>query len=145
MQSIARRRHVSQAWAASPATGAGEGREASAPRVARERCSFVWVQIQTAFAVVAAAVVFPMPTAIAMAVAAKRNGVFMLILTRRITETVEIGDDIAITILGIDRGQVKIGIDAPKTVNIRRRELAYREVEASAHKRRFRGFLRKRA
>lgn len=47
----------------------------------------------------------------------------MLILTRRINESILIGDDTRITILGTNGGQVKIGIDAPRDINIVREEL----------------------
>ena len=47
----------------------------------------------------------------------------MLILTRKINESITIGDDIRITITKIARGQVGIGIDAPKDVKILRDEL----------------------
>ena len=47
----------------------------------------------------------------------------MLILTRRIGETLMINDDIKITVLGIQGGQVRIGIDAPKDVPVHRQEI----------------------
>lgn len=47
----------------------------------------------------------------------------MLILTRRISETIMVGDEIAITVLGMKGGQVKIGIDAPKDTSIHRKEI----------------------
>lgn len=47
----------------------------------------------------------------------------MLILTRRISESVIIGDDVKITVLGIKGNQVRIGIDAPKTVSVHREEI----------------------
>jgi len=50
----------------------------------------------------------------------------MLILTRRVQESIIIGDDIKITICGIDRGQVKLGIDAPKEVEVHREEIYHR-------------------
>lgn len=52
----------------------------------------------------------------------------MLIITRKKGESIMIGDDIEITISKIDDGSVKIGIEAPKNVNILRKEL-YEEVE----------------
>ena len=52
----------------------------------------------------------------------------MLIITRKKGESLMIGDDIEITISKIDDGSVKIGIEAPKNVNILRKEL-YEEVE----------------
>jgi len=47
----------------------------------------------------------------------------MLILSRRPGESLRIGDDVTITVLGVRGGQVKIGIDAPKSVKIVREEL----------------------
>lgn len=52
----------------------------------------------------------------------------MLILTRRIDETIVIGDDIYITVLGIKGNQVRIGLDAPKTTSIHREEI-YRLIQ----------------
>jgi carbon storage regulator len=40
----------------------------------------------------------------------------MLILTRRVGETIRIGDEVAVTLLGIKGDQVRIGVDAPKDV-----------------------------
>ncbi len=47
----------------------------------------------------------------------------MLILTRRVGETIIIGDDVHITTLGIKGNQVRIGIEAPKTVSVHRKEI----------------------
>lgn len=47
----------------------------------------------------------------------------MLILTRRIGESLTIGEDIKITLLGIKGNQVRIGIDAPKDVEVHREEI----------------------
>ena len=47
----------------------------------------------------------------------------MLILTRGINETIMIGDDTSITVLGIKSGQVRIGITAPDDVEVHRREV----------------------
>lgn len=48
----------------------------------------------------------------------------MLVLTRKKGERILIGDDITMVILGEDRGQFRVGIDAPKDVKILREELA---------------------
>lgn len=47
----------------------------------------------------------------------------MLILTRRISESIIIGDDVKLTVLGIKGNQVRIGIDAPKDVSVHREEI----------------------
>jgi len=47
----------------------------------------------------------------------------MLILTRRIGETTMIGDDVVVTVLGVSGNQVRLGIKAPKTVAVHRREI----------------------
>lgn len=47
----------------------------------------------------------------------------MLILTRRISESVIIGDDVKVTVLGVKGNQVRLGIDAPKTVSVHREEI----------------------
>ena len=50
----------------------------------------------------------------------------MLILTRRVGETVMIGEDIAITVLRVKGNQVRLGVDAPKTVSVQREEIYQR-------------------
>ncbi len=47
----------------------------------------------------------------------------MLILTRRLGESVVIGDDIIVTIEKIDKSQIKLGISAPKDVTVNREEV----------------------
>lgn len=47
----------------------------------------------------------------------------MLILTRRVGESLNIGDNIKITLLGIKGNQVRIGIDAPRDVEVHREEI----------------------
>lgn len=50
----------------------------------------------------------------------------MLILGRKITETIMIGDDITVTVLAINNNQVKIGISAPRDVPVHREEIYLR-------------------
>ena len=47
----------------------------------------------------------------------------MLILTRRVNESLMIGDNVAVTVLGVKGNQVRIGIDAPKDVTVHRQEI----------------------
>ena len=52
----------------------------------------------------------------------------MLVLTRKIDESIVIGDDIKITIVEVRGDQVKIGIDAPRSIPVHREEV-YREIQ----------------
>lgn len=51
----------------------------------------------------------------------------MLILTRRVDESLVIGDNITVTILGVKGNQVRIGVDAPRDVSVHREELAQKQ------------------
>ena len=47
----------------------------------------------------------------------------MLILTRRVGETLMVGDDITVTVLGVKGNQVRIGVNAPKDIAVQREEI----------------------
>ncbi len=56
----------------------------------------------------------------------------MLILTRRVGETLMIGDSVTVTVLGVKGNQVRIGITAPKDVAVHREEIFQRVDKAGA-------------
>jgi carbon storage regulator len=52
----------------------------------------------------------------------------MLVLTRKLNEAIQIGDEIEIKVLAIDGDQIKLGINAPKSVEIYRKEI-YQDIQ----------------
>lgn len=55
----------------------------------------------------------------------------MLILTRRVGETLMIGDSVTVTVLGVKGNQVRVGITAPKDVSVHREEI-YQRIHGEA-------------
>ena len=53
----------------------------------------------------------------------------MLILTRRVGETLMVGDDVTVTVLGVKGNQIRIGINAPREVAVHREEI-YERIKA---------------
>jgi carbon storage regulator len=52
----------------------------------------------------------------------------MLILSRKMGESIHVGDSVTVTVLGVARGQVKIGIEAPRELTVHRDEI-YRRIQ----------------
>lgn len=47
----------------------------------------------------------------------------MLVITRRVNETLMVGDDVTVTVLGVKGNQIRIGVNAPKEVAVHREEI----------------------
>lgn len=57
----------------------------------------------------------------------------MLVLTRKVGETIIIGDDVTVTVLGLVGSQIKIGVNAPKSVSVHREEI-YDRIQKEGNK-----------
>lgn len=57
-----------------------------------------------------------------------KEGLSLLVLTRKIDESIIIGDNIRVTIVDVRGEQVKLGIDAPRSISVHREEV-YREIQ----------------
>lgn len=57
----------------------------------------------------------------------------MLILTRRVGETLFVGDDITVTVLAVKGNQVRIGVNAPKNISVQRQEV-YEKIQNDDNK-----------
>ena len=55
----------------------------------------------------------------------------MLILTRRVGETIMVGDEVTVTVLGVNGNQIRIGIHAPREIAVHRKEV-YERIQAEA-------------
>ncbi len=58
----------------------------------------------------------------------------MLILTRRVGETLMIGDEVTVTVLGVKGNQVRIGVNAPKNIAVHREEIYERIRRENEHR-----------
>lgn len=63
--------------------------------------------------------------------AANRKGVAMLVLTRKVGESIHLGDDITVMVAEVGKGEVRIGITAPREVPVHREEI-YRRILVGA-------------
>ena len=58
----------------------------------------------------------------------------MLVLTRRVGETLMVGDEVTVTVLGVKGSQVRIGVNAPRAVAVHREEI-YERIKAEEQER----------
>jgi carbon storage regulator len=66
-----------------------------------------------------------------METSSTKEGFPMLIVTRRVGETVMIGDNVTVTILGVKGNQIRVGVNAPKEVAVHREEV-YNEIHGES-------------
>ena len=55
----------------------------------------------------------------------------MLVLTRKLSETILIGEDVRVTVVRLEGGQVRLGIDAPRSIRVLRAEVKPRSADAA--------------
>ena len=85
--------------------------------------------METVFALSLTGAQYPIPTRWLVARPFSRGmGWIMLILTRKVGESVMIGNDITVKVLGVNGNRVRIGINAPKSVEVHREEI-YEEIK----------------
>jgi carbon storage regulator len=65
----------------------------------------------------------------------RRGGRDMLILTRKLGESIRIGDDITLTVLSVKGNQIRLGVDAPREVEVHRQEIYDRILDEQMPKR----------
>lgn len=65
----------------------------------------------------------PEPEATLPEFVSRGEGTAMLILTRRVGETIMVGDNVTVTIMGVKGNQIRIGINAPKDITVHREEI----------------------
>lgn len=56
----------------------------------------------------------------------------MLVLSRKVNQSIMVGDDVRVVVISVDRDQVKIGIEAPRNVSVHRWEV-YDEIQRGAN------------
>jgi carbon storage regulator len=63
-----------------------------------------------------------------------QGGIVMLVLSRKIGQSFRLGDDVRITIVRIDHNSVRIGIEAPDSITVRRQEITDSELTRSSNR-----------
>jgi carbon storage regulator len=57
----------------------------------------------------------------------------MLVLSRKVGERIHIGNDVVVTVLSVRGGRVRLGIEAPEGIHIKRHELIFEEAQTREH------------